>query len=269
MDADADADADGGGSSAHFCKAFDESSWFERTFWGWIWPVVELGSTRQLNADDLPALPRMMALDPQVVKLDAAIATSRFGAACRKAASIAEPAGAAAPFSRVPDAHLLGVFVGPVYWRNQLKFICILIGKESLNMAIPMLLRAMVQFIEQPSAPWTEGLVIALLTFGANIIQCWATHAPMVESGNIGFKLRATMMHVVFRKSMVMSNAARQDVSLGQIVNLMANDANRFCEFMNMFNDMLLCAPFLSVSLVLVYSMLGAAVHPHAIPTAT
>ena len=87
----------------------------------------------------------------------------------------------------------------------------------------------MVQFIEEPTAPWTEGLVIALLTFAANLIQCWATHAPMVESGNIGFKLRATMMHLVFRKSMVMSNAARQDASLGQIVNLMANDANRFC----------------------------------------
>jgi ABC-type multidrug transport system fused ATPase/permease subunit len=81
----------------------------------------------------------------------------------------------------------------------------------------------------------------------------------MVESGNIGFKLRATMMHVIFRKSMIMSNAARQQTSVGQVVNLMANDAQRFCEFMNMLNDMLLCAPFLSVSLVLVYSMLGPA----------
>ena len=51
----------------------------QQTFWGWIWPVVEQGSTRQLNAEDLPALPRMMYLDPQVQAIDAAMETSCFG----------------------------------------------------------------------------------------------------------------------------------------------------------------------------------------------
>lgn len=257
------ADDEDGTDEPAAIRAYDDSSWLERSFWGWIWPLVRLGSSRQLNEDDLPALPRFMQLETQVNRVDAALASSRFGAACRGAGATGGYGGAAAvldaePQSIVPDAHLLGVFVR-VYWRNQLKFICILVGKESLNMAIPMLLRAMVQFIEQPDAPWTEGLIIAILTFLANLIQCYATHAPMVESGNIGFKLRATMMHVIFRKAMLMSNSARQKTSVGQVVNLMANDAQRFCEFMNMLNDMLLCAPFLSVSLVLVYSMLGHA----------
>lgn len=254
-------DEDASGSGA--IQGYDDGSWLGRTFWGWIWPLVRLGSRRQLNEEDLPALPRFMQIAPQIDRVDAALASSRFGAVCRAAGATggygtADSALHTAPQSIVPDGHLLGVFVR-VYWRNQLKFICILIGKESLNMAIPMLLRAMVQFIEQPEAPWTEGLAIAVLTFLANLIQCYATHAPMVESGNIGFKLRATLMHVIFRKAMVMSNSARQNTSVGQIVNLMANDAQRFCEFMNMLNNLLLCVPFLLVSLMLVYSMLGPA----------
>lgn len=244
-------------------RSYDDSSWLSQTFWGWIWPLVRLGSSRQLNGEDLPALPRFMQLEPQIARVDAALASSRFGAACRAAgatgAYVSSSSGTdAAPQSIVPDTHLLGVFLR-VYWWEQLKFILILILKESTNMAIPMLLRAMVQFIEQPDAPWTDGLIIAVLTFLANLIQCYATHAPMVESGNIGFKLRATMMHVIFRKAMVMSNSARQKTSVGQIVNLMANDAQRFCEFMNMLNNMVLCLPFLSVSLILVYTMLGSA----------
>ena len=140
LDDDSSSAADDENSSALLCRSFDDSSWFQQTFWGWIWPVVELGSTRQLNAEDLPALPRMMYLSPQVRAIDAAMQSSRFGAECRAAAGIGEAAGGAPPFSCVPDRHLLGVFVR-VYWRNQLKFICILIGKESINMAIPMLLR--------------------------------------------------------------------------------------------------------------------------------
>jgi hypothetical protein len=192
-----DDDDDDGASSAAavICRSYDDSSCLGRTFWGWIWPLVQLGSTRQLNAEDLPALPRFMQLEPQIARVDAALASSRFGAACRSAgASVGvDGAGSAVPkaASIVPDSHLLGVFVR-VYWRNQLKFICILIGKESLNMAIPMLLRAMVQFIEEPDAPWTDGLTIALLTFLANLIQCYAT----VSGSSLRFCMRMLLSRV-------------------------------------------------------------------------
>lgn len=61
-------------------------------------------------------------------------------------------------------------------------------------MALPMLLREMVNFIQDPTAPAIDGIVIALLMFAGNLGQCYITHKPMVESGNIGTKLRACMM---------------------------------------------------------------------------
>ena len=38
-------------------------------------------------------------------------------------------------------------------------------------------------------------------------------------------------MTLLYRKSLRLSNGARQESSVGQIVNLMSNDANRFPEF--------------------------------------
>jgi ABC-type multidrug transport system fused ATPase/permease subunit len=233
-------------------RCYDECGWASRTFWGWIWPTVRLGATRQLGPADLPPLPRFMQLGPQLARIDRAIATSRLGAAMR---GDPEPAGG---FSVLPDKHLLGVFVR-VYWPVQLSLTCVCCLKEGLNMAIPMLLREMVLFVQHPTAPAWRGFAIAAATFAANLVQCYATHAPMVESFNIGNKLKATTMSLVFRKSLRLSNEARQGSSAGQIVNLMANDAQRFCEFVPMLNDMLLCGPFLLISMSLIYSMLGAA----------
>jgi ATP-binding cassette subfamily C (CFTR/MRP) protein 1 len=163
-------------------------------------------------------------------------------------------------FSIVPDRHLLGVFLR-VYWRDSLKFCSCIALKEGINMLIPMLLRLMVQFVADESRGALEGLIVALYLGVANLVLCFATHAPMVASGNIGFKMRATLMAIVFRKSLCLSSAARHSFTSGEIVNLMANDASRFVEFTNMLNDVALCVPFLIISLTLVYSMLGQATY--------
>ena len=47
----------------------------------------------------------------------------------------------------------------------------------------------------------------------------------------LGVKQRAVVMTLLYQKSLRLSNAARQSSSVGQIVNLMSNDANRFAEF--------------------------------------
>jgi ATP-binding cassette subfamily C (CFTR/MRP) protein 1 len=116
-----------------------------------------------------------------------------------------------------------------------------------------------VRFIEDATAPASDGLWIAAVSFGMMLVQCYATHAPMVAAMNIGAKIRGSLMALIFRKSMRLSNGSRQSSSAGQVVNYMANDAQRFAEFMPMLNNLLLCLPFLCVALYLVSTMLGAA----------
>ena len=39
---------------------YDTYSCLAQVTWGWIWPLVKLGNTRQLHPNDLPPLPRFM-----------------------------------------------------------------------------------------------------------------------------------------------------------------------------------------------------------------
>ena len=57
-----------------------------------------------------------------------------------------------------------------------------------------------------------------------------SNHGFLIIS-TLGVKQRAVIMTLLYRKSLRLSNAARQESSVGQIVNLMSNDANRFPEF--------------------------------------
>ena len=50
------------------------------------------------------------------------------------------------------------------------------------------------------------------------------------------------IMTLLYRKSLRLSNAARQESSVGQIVNLMSNDANRFPEFSMFVSHSHLCS---------------------------
>ena len=59
---------------------------------------------------------------------------------------------------------------------------------------------------------------------------CRRNHGFLIIS-TLGVKQRAVIMTLLYRKSLRLSNAARQESSVGQIVNLMSNDANRFPEF--------------------------------------
>eukprot|EP01052_Picozoa_sp_SAG31_P028189 SAG31_NODE_2699_length_5225_cov_2.190987_2_plen_68_part_00 len=53
-----------------------------------------------------------------------------------------------------------------------------LLGKELVNMALPMLLREMVIFIEDPAVPAQHGITIALMMFAGNMSQCYLTVRP-------------------------------------------------------------------------------------------
>eukprot|EP01051_Picozoa_sp_SAG22_P002271 SAG22_NODE_100_length_20558_cov_10.189305_6_plen_336_part_00 len=64
-------------------------------------------------------------------------------------------------------------------------------------------------------------------------------------------------MTLLYQKSLRLSNASRQSSSVGQIVNLMSNDANRFAEF-SMFVIRIWMVPiYLAIALAQLFALLG------------
>ena len=75
----------------------------------------------------------------------------------------------------------------------------------------------------------------------------------------MGAKQRAVLNALIFRKSLRLSNEARQASSVGQIVNLMSNDSNRFPEFSWFAVSIWMVPVYLGVALAMLISNLGAA----------
>lgn len=74
-----------------------------------------------------------------------------------------------------------------------------------------------------------------------------------------GMRLRSALITAVYNKSLALSNSARQDSTTGEIVNLMAVDAQRFMDLVS-YLHMLWSAPLqIALALYFLWDLLGIA----------
>ena len=76
----------------------------------------------------------------------------------------------------------------------------------------------------------------------------------------VGLRIRTALISAIYRKALVMSNSARKESTVGEIVNLMAVDAQRFMDLTTYIN-MLWSAPLqISLALYFLWQILGPSV---------
>uniref|UniRef100_A0A4X2M7C2 ABC-type glutathione-S-conjugate transporter n=1 Tax=Vombatus ursinus TaxID=29139 RepID=A0A4X2M7C2_VOMUR len=100
----------------------------------------------------------------------------------------------------------------------------------------------LIQFVSNRSAPAWWGFLVAGLMFGCSIIQTLILHQHFQYVFVTGIRLRAGITGVIYRKALVITNSAKRSSTLGEIVNLMSVDAQRFTDLVNFLN-MLWSAP--------------------------
>lgn len=77
--------------------------------------------------------------------------------------------------------------------------------------------------VTKEAALWYAGAVV--LCSGFNIV---AIHPYMMAILHMGMKIRVACCSLVYRKSLRLSKTALGETTVGQVVNLLANDVNRF-----------------------------------------
>lgn len=76
----------------------------------------------------------------------------------------------------------------------------------------------------------------------------------------LGTRIRSCLMSAIYRKSLALSTAARKNTTVGEIVNLMSVDAQRFMDMLPWFN-FLISGPFqIAIAICLLWFELGIAV---------
>lgn len=119
--------------------------------------------------------------------------------------------------------------------------------------------RLLIAFIEQSEAQWKGYFYVGLLLIAA-ILQTVILSQYFYRMRIVGMRIRTALVSAIYRKALRMSNAARKESTVGEIVNLMAVDAQIFVNLM-LYLNMIWSSPLqIILALYFLWDILGPSV---------
>ncbi|KAM4624189.1 ATP-binding cassette sub-family C member 3 [Polymixia lowei] len=132
--------------------------------------------------------------------------------------------------------------------------------QDLITFVNPQLLRLLISFTKQKDTPDWWGFALAFLMFFTAFLQTLILHQHFQYCFVTGMKLRTAIIGAIYRKSLVITNAAKRSSTVGEIVNLMSVDAQRFMD-LTTFLNMLWSAPLqIVLALYFLWQNLGPSV---------
>ncbi|XP_056607956.1 multidrug resistance-associated protein 1 isoform X1 [Triplophysa dalaica] len=124
----------------------------------------------------------------------------------------------------------------------------------------PEILRMLIQFVNEPNSPYWHGFFYTTLLFVCTCVQTLILQKYFHVCFMTGMRLRTAIIGAVYRKALVITNAARRTSTVGEIVNLMSVDAQRFMDLITYIN-MIWSAPLqVILALYFLWQNLGPSV---------
>ncbi|XP_061568477.1 multidrug resistance-associated protein 1 [Cololabis saira] len=100
----------------------------------------------------------------------------------------------------------------------------------------PEILRLLIRFVNDTGAPFWQGFFYTTLLFLCNCVQSLILQRYFHVCFVSGMRLRTAIIGAVYRKALVISSEARRTSTVGEIVNLMSVDAQRFMDLITYIN---------------------------------
>lgn len=124
----------------------------------------------------------------------------------------------------------------------------------------PEILKLLINFVNNKSAPNWQGYFYTGLLFVCACLQTLILHQYFHICFVTGMRLKTAIVGVIYRKALVITNSARKTSTVGEIVNLMSVDAQRFMDLATYIN-MIWSAPLqVILALYLLWRNLGPSV---------
>uniref|UniRef100_A0A674BJ52 Canalicular multispecific organic anion transporter 2-like n=1 Tax=Salmo trutta TaxID=8032 RepID=A0A674BJ52_SALTR len=238
------------------------------TFW-WFTSMAIKGYKNPLEAKDLWSLNKRDSSEVVVPKL------LREWEVEQAKAHSAEDQSTQALYSKPPSPEEVEVLLSkqkdpkkPSFLRSLIKAFgpYFLIGsafkllQDLITFVNPQLLKLLISFTKQKGAPTWWGYALAFLMFFAAFLQTLILHQHFQYCFVTGMRLRTSIIGAIYRKSLIITNAAKRKSTVGEIVNLMSVDAQRFMD-LTTFLNMLWSAPLqIILALYFLWQNLGPSV---------
>ncbi|KAJ1654030.1 hypothetical protein IWQ61_005966 [Dispira simplex] len=189
----------------------EKANIFSRITFSWMSSLLALGYQRVLTLDDMWDLPRDVQTKP---------VSDRFQRFWKREQSKSKPSLVKAS---------IYTFGGPFALAAIFK-----LGQDILAFVQPQLLGHLLRFIQdyttEERQPNANGYFIALSMFFTAVLQTGLLHQYFQLCMMTGLRVRAGLVTAIYRKALTLSNSARQQFTVGEIVNRMSVDAQRLSD---------------------------------------
>ncbi|XP_044754616.1 multidrug resistance-associated protein 1 isoform X3 [Coccinella septempunctata] len=131
--------------------------------------------------------------------------------------------------------------------------------QDLLSFVSPQILSLLINFAKNKEEPW-KGFLYTGLLFLTATIQTMVLAQYFNRMFLVGIRIRTALVSTIYRKSLRISTAARKESTVGEIVNLMSVDAQKFVE-LTAFLNLIWSAPLqIILSLYFLWKILGPSV---------
>lgn len=133
--------------------------------------------------------------------------------------------------------------------------------QDVLTFVSPQLLKLLIAYVanEEETEVW-KGYLYAVLMFLAASVQTLFLAQYFNRMFLVGLRIRTALVSAIYRKALRLSSAARKESTVGEIVNLMSVDAQRFMD-LTAYLSMLWSAPLqIALALYFLWDTLGPSV---------
>ncbi|CAG7824411.1 unnamed protein product, partial [Allacma fusca] len=256
---------DGNEDALHKQSPQSSASSLSKIFLHWIWPIIYLGYKRPLETSDLWALNREDQAH-ETVELFSKYWIPEFEKCQQRNKLIQESSDSEVAGDEeiliAPDkkASKATASILPALWRaNSPEFLwsCfLLLIARLLSFTTPQILNLLINHVNSDEEPW-KGYFYAVLMLIVNTAVIFLSEHQFLIKTLVGLRTRNALCSAVYRKSLVISSAARKEATAGEIVNLMSVDSQRFLDIM-MFVTSVWSAPLdIGLTLYFLWQLLG------------
>ncbi|CAH1406921.1 unnamed protein product [Nezara viridula] len=128
-----------------------------------------------------------------------------------------------------------------------------------LSFVSPQLLKYLILFMERDEPMWHGYLYATLLLVFSTLQMFFMTQFGKI-SQIIGLRIRSALTLAIYRKALKLSNSSKKESTVGEIVNLMAVDAQRFYQLINSLSNLWSFPVQILLAITLLWQSLGPSV---------
>ncbi|NWU95637.1 MRP2 protein, partial [Upupa epops] len=146
------------------------------------------------------------------------------------------------------------------FWQNLLMSVAFKVVHDGLVFVSPQLLKLLIAFVsDEESFAW-QGYLYAILLFLTALIQSVCLQQYFTLCFQLGINVRASLIAAIYKKALTMSGATRKESTVGETVNLMSADAQRFMDMANFVHQLWSSPLQIILSIAFLWGELGPSV---------